>query len=97
MWYLHITLLVAVHEFQFLFIFEIFLPVRNKNSLYVHVQKDVGIHPALEPSPACAYAVKKPDEIFLFIAGSKFGYCAYFLCKHSQDKCVSSSVICTNG
>lgn len=96
MWSPQITLLVAVPEFQLL-ILQIFLPVRNKTSVYVHVQKDVGIHPTLEPSPACVYAVKKPDEILLFIAGSKFGYWAYFLCEHGQDKCVCSSVICTNG
>lgn len=97
MWYPQITLLAAVPEFQFLFIFQIFLPVRNKKSVYVPVQNDVGICPALEPSPACVYAVKEPDEILLFIAGSKFGYCAHFLCERGQDKCVFSSAIRTNG
>lgn len=97
MLYPQITLLLAVPEFQFLFIFQIFLPARNKNSVYVHVQNALGICPALEPSPTSVYAVKKLDEILLFIASSKFGYCAYFLSEHGQDKCVCSSVICTNG
>lgn len=52
-------------------------------------QKDVGIHPAPEPSPACVYAVKEPDEKLHFIAGSKWGYCALL---YGQDKCVCSSV-----
>jgi len=59
-WSLLTILLAAISEHQFLFIFQMFLPVRNKSSVYVRVQKGAGIRPALEPSLTCVYAIKKP-------------------------------------
>lgn len=38
-WSPKITLLVAVPEFHFLLILQIFLPVRNKTSAYIHASK----------------------------------------------------------
>lgn len=56
-------------------------------------QKDVGIHPAPEPSPACVYAVNEANEKLHFILSSKWGC---FALLYGQDKRVCSSVMCTS-